>query len=396
MSRSETLMGVQQVPLAPMYKCSTKRERREFMDEYLAYSRCVEALNRGVGGVLFLEPLAACIDQKIVPRVCEHDFGKPFEEITEDEWRDYFLSAREVHELDLDWVAKAMAPLKMDTRICDVESRVGRLLADFYEKLEQLDVVHLSSQEPKQSVKILTAAIRPAALKATVERQLAREANKAYKASVPAFDRWLIQLLDNFMLFESQMVMAEKKPEEKPRLQYGKTYRQPQQRKPDGQAKGVVPAKQVLFAKGCLKCGSDDHKVVQCPKCAPEEAHRLLEQRAKRPPVAANTPAAAPSGMLAAKKNVVGAAIDSKKPKLEAPQAPRTVHCSVNGMEALALLDSGADQSVVSPALIARLKEAGALLAPACKLDSVLELGGFMEEMKLSVDREVKLKLTFD
>ncbi|CAK4120432.1 unnamed protein product [Aphanomyces euteiches] len=90
--RPETLMGVQQVPLAPMYKGSTKRERREFMDDYLAYSRRVEALNRGVGGILFLMPLAACIDQKIVPRVCEHDFGKPFEEITEDEWRDYFLS----------------------------------------------------------------------------------------------------------------------------------------------------------------------------------------------------------------------------------------------------------------------------------------------------------------
>ncbi|RHY29894.1 hypothetical protein DYB32_004769 [Aphanomyces invadans] len=182
MSRSETLMGVQQVPLAPMYKGSTKRERREFMDEYHPYFRRVEALNQ----------------------------------ITEDEWRDYFLSAQ-VHELDLDWVAKAMAPLKMDMRIRDAESRVGRLLADFYEKLEQLDVVHLPSQEPKQSVKILTAAIQPAALKATVERQLAQEANKVYKTSVSAFGRWLIQLLDNFMLFESQMVTAEKKAEEKPR-----------------------------------------------------------------------------------------------------------------------------------------------------------------------------------
>ncbi|CAK4577840.1 unnamed protein product, partial [Aphanomyces euteiches] len=335
--RPETLMGVQQVPLAPMYKGSTKRERREFMDEYLAYSRRVEALIRGVGGILFLMPLAASIDQKIVPRVCEHDFGKPFEEITEDEWRDYFLSAREVQELDLEWVTKAMASLKMDTRIRDAESRVGRLLADFYEKLEQLDVAHLPSQEPKQSVKILTAAIRPAALKATVERQLAREANKVYKSSVPAFGRWLTQLLDNFMLFESQMATAEKKPEEKP-----------------------------------------------------------ARRQAKRPPVAANTPAAAPSGKPEGKKNVVGATIDVSESKLEVLQEPRTVPCTVNGVDALALLDSGADQSVVSPALIARLSDAGALLAPVCKLESALELGGFMEDMKLSVDREVKLKLTFD
>ncbi|KAH9121951.1 hypothetical protein AeMF1_006553, partial [Aphanomyces euteiches] len=263
-----------------------------------------------------------------------------------------------------------------------------RLLADFYEKLEQLDVAHLPSQEPKQSVKILTAAIRPAALKATVERQLAREANKVYKSSVPAFGRWLTQQLDNFMLFESQMATAEKKPEEKPvRLQYGEKFRhqqQPQQRKPEGQVKGMGQPP----SKGILREG--------CPKCAPGEAQRLLEQRAKRPPVAATTPAAAPSGKPEGKKNVVGATIDVSGSKLEVLQEPRTVPCTVNGVDALALLDSGADQSVVSLALIARLSDAGALLAPVCKLESALELGGFMEDMKLWVDREVKLKLTFD
>ncbi|RHY28650.1 hypothetical protein DYB32_005805 [Aphanomyces invadans] len=122
--------------------------------------------------------------------------------------------------------------------------------ADFYEKLMQLDVAYLSNQEPKQSVKILTAAIRPAALKVAVDRQLAREANKVYKTSVPVFGRWLTQLHDNFMLFESQMVTAEKKPEEKPHRQYGEKYRQPQQRKPDGQAKGAVPRKASAVCKG--------------------------------------------------------------------------------------------------------------------------------------------------
>ncbi|ETV98984.1 hypothetical protein H310_08457 [Aphanomyces invadans] len=53
--RLENLMGVQQVPLAPTYKGSTKRERREFMDEYLAYSRRVEVLNRGMGGRWLLQ-----------------------------------------------------------------------------------------------------------------------------------------------------------------------------------------------------------------------------------------------------------------------------------------------------------------------------------------------------
>ncbi|RHY15509.1 hypothetical protein DYB32_010754, partial [Aphanomyces invadans] len=240
------LMGVQQVPFSPTYKGSTKRDRREFMDEYLAYSRRIEVLNRGIGGTLILMPLAACIDQKIVPRVCAHDFGKSFEDITENDRRDYFL-----------------------------------LLADFYEKLEQLDVAHLPEQEPKQSVKILTAAIRSHQLKATVERQLTRETNKAYKSD-----------------------------------------------RDDAKSKIIVAA-----------VGSKDALIIDCP---------------------------------------------------------RTVACDVNGVTALALLDSGADQSVVSPTFLARVEKIGNFTLAVRQLDRPIELGGFMEAMKLTVDREVKLRLTFD
>ncbi|ETV90102.1 hypothetical protein H310_15066 [Aphanomyces invadans] len=95
---------------------------------------------------------------------------KPFEEIAENDWRYYFLSAREVQELDLDAVSNAITSLKLERKIRDVESRVGRMLSDCYERLEQLDVAHLSEQESKQSVKMLTAAIRPPQLKAAVER----------------------------------------------------------------------------------------------------------------------------------------------------------------------------------------------------------------------------------
>ncbi|ETV90732.1 hypothetical protein H310_14521 [Aphanomyces invadans] len=115
------------------------------------YSRRVEVLNRDM--------------VKIVPCVCAYDFGWSFEDFAENEWRDYFLSAREVQVLDLDAVTKAIAALKMDTKIRVTESRVGRQLADFYEKLEQLDVARLVKEEPKQS---------------TVDR----ETNKAYTSDV--------------------------------------------------------------------------------------------------------------------------------------------------------------------------------------------------------------------
>ncbi|ETV92049.1 hypothetical protein H310_13574 [Aphanomyces invadans] len=117
-----------------------------------------------------------------------------------------------------------MAALKLDTKICDAESRVGRLLVDFYEKLEQLDVAHLLEQEPKQSVNMLTAAIRPSQLKATIERQLTHETNKAYMLDVRLFCRWLVTLMDNIMLFESQMLVAKKQDPISPR-HYGEKAR---------------------------------------------------------------------------------------------------------------------------------------------------------------------------
>ncbi|RHY24886.1 hypothetical protein DYB32_008643 [Aphanomyces invadans] len=337
LSRAENLMGVQQVPMAPVYRASTKHERRDFMDEYLAYSRRVQVLNSGMGGTLYLTPLAACIDQKTVSRVFAHYFGKSFEEFTENDWRDYFLSARDVQELDLDAVSKAMTSLKMVTKIRIAEYRVGRLLADFYEKLEQLDVAHLPEQEPKQS--------------------LTRETNKAFKSDVRAF--------------------------------CDKTRRHAPSKRPDDGAttKTAAPA---VPAKGCLKCGSVEHKVL-CPKVQPGEAQRLLEQRFKKSHGAA---VAAPNKKDETKHKVMGAAVEVDE-KI-ATVCPRTVSCDIIGVKSLALLDSGADQSVVSPTFLLGLEGADHCTLVVRHLDSVMELGGFMEDMKLKVDREVKLRLTFD
>ncbi|RLO02739.1 hypothetical protein DYB28_013778 [Aphanomyces astaci] len=271
-SRMENLMGVQQVPLAPMYKGSTKRERREFMTEYLAYSRRVEVLNRGMGGTMFLMPLAACIDQKIVPRVCAHDFGKSFEEIT----------------------------LAMDP-----------------------------------------------------------------------------------------------KPEPNRPRQYGeKPRRQLPPKKADSGAPARAPAMTATsapYARGCLKCGSEDHKVLKCPKCQPGEAQRLLDQRFKKPHVAA---VAAPDKKTDKKTKFIGAAVAAND-VVEA-RAHRTLDCDINGLKATTLLDSGADQSVLSPTFLSRLEETGNFTSPVRELDDAMELGGFMEGMKLDVDRDVKLRLTFE
>ncbi|ETV76866.1 hypothetical protein H257_09303 [Aphanomyces astaci] len=89
----------------------------------------------------------------------------------------------------------------------------------------------------------------------------------------------------------------------------------------------------------------------------------------KKPQVAA---VATPDSRGEVKPKVVGAAADMD----EATAAPvlRTLECAINGLKATTLLDIGADQS----------------------LDTAIELGGFLECMKLQVDRDVKQCLTFE
>ncbi|RHY81986.1 hypothetical protein DYB35_012517 [Aphanomyces astaci] len=135
--------------------------------------------------------------------------------------------------------------------------------------------------------------------------------------------------------------------------------------------------------------GFEDHKVLKCPKCQPGEAQRLLDQRFKKPHVAA---VAAPDKKTDKKTKFIGAAVAAND-VVEA-RAHRTLDCDINGLKATTLLDSGADQSVLSPTFLSRLEETGNFTSPVRQLDDAMELGGFMEGMKLDVDRDVKLRLT--
>ncbi|RQM30722.1 hypothetical protein B5M09_010576 [Aphanomyces astaci] len=310
-------LNKKQLPLAPKYKGNTKRERCEFMDVYLAYSRRVEVLNRGVGEI---------------------------------------------------------ASLKMDTKIRDAESRVGRLLADFYEKLEQLDVAHQSEQGPKQSVKILMATIRPVQLKETVERQLTREVNKAYKTDVKAFCRRLVSLLDNFMMFESQLFVSDPKNNPNRQRLYG-----------DKQLRQQRPRKRNLARNPGLQQGLHLSSRIR-RTCLPGEAQRRLDQRFKKPQVVA---VAVPDRRGEVKPKVVGAAVDMD----EATVVPvlRTLECAINGLKATTLLDSGADQFALSLTFVSRLETTGNFTSAVRQLDTAILLGGFLEGMKLQVDRDVNL-----
>ncbi|RHY23105.1 hypothetical protein DYB32_009303, partial [Aphanomyces invadans] len=94
------------------------------------------------------------------------------------------------------------------------------------------------------------------------------------------------------------------------------------------------------------------------------------------------------------KRKIIGAAVDIQDALVI--DCPRTVAYDVNGVTALALLDSGANHSVVWPTFLVRVKSVGNFALVMRQLDRPIELGEFIEAMKLTVDHDVKLRLTFD
>ncbi|GMF65784.1 unnamed protein product [Phytophthora lilii] len=64
------------LPVPPIYKGSSKKEKREFMDSYAIYSRRIKALNQGSQAKFCVMPLSACIEQGTMVRICGLSFSR--------------------------------------------------------------------------------------------------------------------------------------------------------------------------------------------------------------------------------------------------------------------------------------------------------------------------------
>ena len=369
------------------------------MDSYLSYARRLTVLNQGTGRELFLMPLAACVDHAVVARICEYDLGKPFEEVSEDDWRAYFQSACGTIRIDMEVVAQNMKSLAMNTKFADAESRVGRLLADFHAKLEEIDMTDLPEVEPKACIKILVAAIRPTGLKVLIEKELQREGHGRLKKDVVQFTHWLRRHVDNYLPYESLAVRNDsgmRRAEGASAVVDDKTKRDWKgQRGARVVAVGVEePVKKNKSPantthKPCLKCGGQDHRVFQCPKVAPGEAKKLLDAHFSRKD----------RGQVVAVAQKEASFDEGRSNKVNAWVAEtgveaRSIPCTIGGLVATAMLDSGADQSLACPNFLKRLEAAGQWV-PIRKLKDEVDLGGFQEGLRVKISHEVKLDLMF-
>ncbi len=121
--RSMPAAGVQQVSEAPIFSGAALRDRRVFMDAYMAYVRRLTVLNQGSGMSLRLMPLAACIDPTILPRVCELERGGHLKVSPRKTGKTFMRGTEHVHN-NFEAIDRAMSYLSMKTKIPDGEPRV--------------------------------------------------------------------------------------------------------------------------------------------------------------------------------------------------------------------------------------------------------------------------------
>lgn len=149
------------LPQPPRYKGVTMQDRRDFMKAYETYLAAVNALQTQWTGA-FAMPVGACIESGTKRLIARWTFRKAPEQITEDEWIQYFKQANVASIVDYATVDAAMTKLKMDTSMPEPESRMMRLQADMTTILERFNLTDVAfANEQRRLVKYMVAALQP-------------------------------------------------------------------------------------------------------------------------------------------------------------------------------------------------------------------------------------------
>jgi hypothetical protein len=384
------------LPVPPIYRGSSKKEKRDFMDSYAIYMRRIMALNQGTQARVFVMRLSACIEQGTMVRIGGFELFKDEKDMTESDRRDYFLSARLPNNTAYKTLDREVKALCMDVELQDAESRLSRLMADFYEIIDRLNMEDIVQTEPKKVVGYLVEALRPHAFKASVKDQLGRQAHKQTKANIQTFLKRLRSELDGFMRFEAHIssqlqskpalrgsqrfcLASQPKKTAEPQNKAARAATTPSQQhsRPTNLGKTSRHAnfKHDRPAKTCFKCGDQTHGVFQCLDVAsPAEAKEIYEKTTG--------------------KKVLKPVLAVASGAAESTGSSRAIPCLVmDAIETHITPDSGADVSVVTSKLLRELTDSGTWLTHLDIAGDAAVTG--MGDKPVPVKSKVKLDLRF-
>ncbi|CAK4770906.1 unnamed protein product, partial [Aphanomyces euteiches] len=409
----QLVYGFQEVPKAPTFNGSTKAQMKRFMDQYQAYRREIEIANgQRPGGVQIQPaPLSSCVDPAILERIAFWDHGKPSSQVTEEDWKAYFLDSQDDEPVDLAKLNSAMSKLKMDTNIQSPESRVSKLISDFELILVRLSMEGFAELEPKKTVDFLVAAIQPVSVRERIKELLSLQENRALKKDARAFRFWLANYMKRFGEFEPLMAASAKSAgavkvkDDGPSLQ--KKNRKDRNEKKHivvavAKSDDVPDANFFNEKRACFKCLMTDHNVFKCPKVVEGEAKILMDRARAVWKKAADSDkapgqAAAPQGQQKAER-VVTVVEKQDQPGVTRQQAvgrSSGVVCIANNTLTLDVsFDSGADQSVLPRKTLELLRAQGKMVK-VTKLESPIMVKGFVGAA-YQVNEEATLDLRFN
>lgn len=230
-------------------------------------------------------------------------------------------------------------------------------------------------REAKSTVKYLVDALEPQEFKNRIKKKLELAQFKDYKSNVCQFYCWVTEMLRQHIEWSTTHNRAPKpdrnngdrpKPKATP------------VKKPNDNGNGSG-GKLTKFP--CLKCGSYDHRVKQCPNVVAGEADQLIESFRKRKQysqdVRMNRIDAPVNSAVAPEK---GVDIGNNR------EDHGMVQAEVDGILVKStLLDTGADVSLVSNGVLDALKASGAFVCVADATPLQLVPVG---QAKLTVDRK--------
>ncbi|CAK4828238.1 unnamed protein product [Aphanomyces euteiches] len=120
----------------------------------------------------------ACVSDVRRRTIAKFELREPADQISEQEWRDYFYKANEIGIIEYSRVDRAMKSLRLNTSLTDAPSHVAKLVHQLTIQLGQLSVESFLETEQKGVVGYLVAALAPPTFKATVCDELGRQQNK--------------------------------------------------------------------------------------------------------------------------------------------------------------------------------------------------------------------------
>ncbi|KAG9398174.1 hypothetical protein AC1031_014972 [Aphanomyces cochlioides] len=159
--------AVSTAPTPPTYNGTMSQEKKAFMRAYHQYwFQCASLHQLGYYPVVM--PVGACVSDVRRRTIAKFELRKPADQISEQEWREYFHKANEVGIIDYARVDRAMKNLRLNTSLTNAPSRVAKLLHQLTIQLEQLSMESFLETEQKRVVGYLVAALAPPTFKATV------------------------------------------------------------------------------------------------------------------------------------------------------------------------------------------------------------------------------------